>query len=102
MIRTGTQTDIGREQGEREQQEKEEAAKKKKGESANINIKYFPPTPVYDPSFKEDTLPLFDTLIPTPEQEKQAEKKEAKEQQKVDKEQKPIDYYLPSPQYVPS
>ena len=49
---------------------------------------------MYDPSFKEDALPLFDPSLPTPEEEKQ--KTEDKESDSM------IDYYPPSPVYTMS
>ena len=48
-------------------------AKKKNENSAQKN--YYPPSPVYDPSFKEDTLPLFDPLLPALEEENGKTKK---------------------------
>ena len=58
----------------KKEQEKERAGerrsrKRKKEESLKKIIDYFPPSPVYDPSFKEDALPLFDHLKPNPEKE---------------------------------
>ena len=44
-----------REEKKKEQQEKEEAEKKNKEESAQKD--YYPASPMYDPNFKEDTIP---------------------------------------------
>ena len=59
-MKIGMETDRGREKRKTEQQGKEKAEKKKK-ESVKKGVDYIPPSPVYDPSFKEDALPLFNS-----------------------------------------
>ena len=74
----------------REQQEKE-VENRKKEESAKKDIDYFLPSPIHDPSFKEDALPLFDSLIPTSETEEKEEEK---------KDSDPITDYYPQAPYT--
>ena len=74
---------------EQQEREKEEANKKKKEDSTQKD--YYPPSPVYDPSFKEAALPLFDSLIPAPGKEGKQKEEEEKELDPV------IDYYPQAP-----
>ena len=47
--------DITREERKKEQQKKEGAEKRNKEDGAQKD--YYPPSPIYDPNFKEDTMP---------------------------------------------
>ena len=64
----------------------------KKKESAKKDSDYYPPSPIYVPSYKEDALPLFESLT-----------SRCREKEEGEKEQDPIiDYYPPSSIFVPS
>ena len=70
------QRDRERKRRKKEQQKRDKEDKQKKEDSAQKD--YYPLSPIYDPSYKEDTLSLFESqkLIPGAEKRKETGRRE--------------------------